>query len=80
LKGFIEITVTEGKRVLVETLPEHYSMDLKYISVRHFNRDNRLHAGKGTHNQKNFIAVSIVIKTSTFISYMKNQGIPLWLT
>jgi len=50
------MTVIEVRRVLVEILPEHYSTDLEYISVHHFNRDNRLRAGKGTHNQKNFIA------------------------
>lgn len=47
--------VEEGKRVLVDFV-KHYSTDLKYIGGRHFNINNRLRAGKGTHNQKNFIA------------------------
>jgi len=37
-------------------LPEHYSTDLKYIGVRHFNIDTRLRAVKEPHNQKNCIA------------------------
>jgi len=49
------MTVTEGKRVLVDCERALFNGSEIY-GVRHFNIDNRLCAGKGTHNQKNFIA------------------------
>jgi len=55
LKGFIEVTVAEGKRVLVDFARALFNGSEIYWCSS-FQYRYRLRAGKGTHNKKNFVA------------------------